>query len=161
MVQLCKGTLKDVVDVLTQQEADALIEIIKNIRDTNVTFSFPITGDYKKIDLDSADGKQSFIVDVNRKGCVNLIKKCTYQGRYQRDTPLLRLDVGGADHMNPDGQIIRGNHLHIYREGYGDSFAIVAPPDISNADDLFQTLIDFLVYFKTANARFLEIEVVI
>ena len=26
-------------------------------------------------------------------------------------------------HKNPDGKIIKGAHIHIYKEGYGDKFA--------------------------------------
>lgn len=147
--------------LLTQQEADSLIEILKNIKDIEPTFTFPFPGDYKKLDLVSEDGRHAFIVDVNRKGNINFIKKCTYQGRYQKDTPLLRLDIEAPEHTNPDGVTVPGNHMHIYREEYGDRFAIPIPPEIINPDDLFQTLIDFLVYFKTTNAKLLEIETVI
>lgn len=149
------------VVLLTQQEAETLIETLKSIKDTNTTFAFPIPGDYKKLELSSMDGKYTFIVDVNRKGSINLSKKCTYQGRYQKDTILLRLDIGGPDHTNPDGETICGSHLHVYKEGFGDKVAIALPPEITGSDDLFQTLIDFLIYFKTDNAKQLEIEEVI
>ena len=31
------------------------------------------------------------------------MEKCTYQGRYQKSITLLRLDIGAAEHTNPDG----------------------------------------------------------
>lgn len=109
----------------------------------------------------SSDGKYSFIVDVNRKGYINFLKKCTYQGRYQKDVTLLRLDIDGPEHTNPDGSILPRTHLHIYREGFGDRFAIAVPPEIKNTDDLIETLIEFLEYFSVSNTNKLEIETVI
>ena len=147
--------------MLSQKEADALIEVLKEIKDLSGTFPFPQPGDHKKINLVSADGKHSFIVDINRKGYINFIKKCTYQGRYQKDIILLRLDINGPEHTNPDGEVLPGTHLHVYREGFGDRFAIAVPPDIGNTTDFVQTLIDFLVYFRTTNANSLEVETVI
>lgn len=146
--------------MLTQQEADALIEALKDIQNVESVFSFPPPGDSKTIDLVSTDKKHEFIVDVNRKGNVSISKECTYQGRYRRDIPLLRLDVGGPKHTNPDGEELPGTHLHIYRERYGDRYAIAVPEEIKDTNDLFQTLIDFLIYFKAVNADKLEIETV-
>lgn len=146
--------------MLSQQEADALIEMLKNIKKVESPFTFPFPGECRKLDLISEDGKQSFIVDVNRKGNINFIKKCTYQGRFQKDIPLLRLDLEGPEHTNPDGELVSGNHMHIYRENFGDRFAIPVPPEIIDPNDMFKTLIDFLSYFKATNAKLLEIEMV-
>lgn len=146
--------------MLSQEEANNLIEELKEIKGASGTFPFPQVGEGKRIDLRSLDGKHDFIVDVNRKGSINLLKKCTYQGRYQRDNILLRLDVEGPEHTNPDGEVLPPTHLHIYTEGYGDRFAIAVPPDFLNTEDLIQTLIDFLTYFKASNAGSLEIETV-
>lgn len=146
--------------MLSQEEADSLIEALKEIKDLSGTFPFPRPGEYKKIDLLSQDGKHSFVVDVNKKGSINFSKKCTYQGRYQKDIPLLRLDVEGPEHTNPDGEVLPKTHLHVYKEGLGDRFAIAVPSDFSNTEDLVQTLIDFLIYFKASNADSLEIEMV-
>ena len=146
--------------MLSQEEANSLIEYLKEIKDLSETFPFPQPGEDKKLDLVSSDGKHAFIVDINRKGYINFSRKCTYQGRYQKDVILLRLDVDGPEHTNPDGTILPKTHLHIYREGFGDRFAIGLPSDINNTNDLIQTLIDFLKYFKTTNADNLEIETV-
>lgn len=156
MIKMVLGS----VDMLSQKEADSLIEILKEIRDQGQVFTFPQPGEYKKIEVVSTDGKHVFIVDVNRKGSVNIYKKCTIQSRYQKDVPLLRLDINGPDHTNPDGETICGSHLHIYREGYGDKYAFPVPPSIPNTDDLIQALIDFLKYFKTTNVDSLAIEMV-
>lgn len=146
--------------MLSQKEADSLIEELKEIRELNGPMPFPQPGSYQKLDLVSSDGEHSYIVDIQRKGYINYIKKCTYQSRFRKDVILLRLDVEGPEHTNPSGEKLPSTHLHVYREGLDDKFAIPAPPEFSNTDDLIQTMIDFLVYFKTTNTDSLEIETV-
>ena len=41
----------------------------------------------------------------------------------------MRLDLAGPPHRNPDGQEIACPHLHIYRQGYGDTWAYAALAD--------------------------------
>jgi hypothetical protein len=58
---------------------------------------------------------------------------------------LLRLDVNGAPHRNPDGVEVPCPHIHVYREDYGDKWAFPIPPGkFENLDDLNMTLDDFL-----------------
>lgn len=147
--------------MLTQQEADELIAALKHIRAEDAQFPFPAPGQSARLNLYAKDSKQEFIVDVNRRGYLNLVKRCTYQGRYHKDIILLRLDVAGPEHTNPDGQVLPGTHLHIFREEYADKYAVPIPPEIVNPDDLYQTLIDFLTYFKTINTDILEMQTVI
>ena len=148
--------------MLTQEEADNLISELKEIREISGAIPFPEPGIYQKLDLVSSDRERTYIVDIQRKGYMNYVKKCTYQGRYRKDIILLRLDIDGPEHTNPgpDGEKLPKNHLHIYREGLDDKFAIPVPPNIKDTDDLIQTLIDFLAYFKVTNADSLEIETV-
>lgn len=147
--------------MLKQDEADKLISVLKRVRDNQNPINFPGVGEDNKVDLESEDGNEQFIVDINRKGTIRIARKCTFQGRYRKYIPLLRLDIGGPDHTNPDGEEINGDHVHIFKEGYGDRFAIPLPPDITNPDDLIQTLIDFLSYFNTIDADKLDIQTVI
>lgn len=97
----------------------------------------------------SLDGRDKFLIDINRKGTIK-ISKCTYQNRYRNDI-LLRLEIDGPPHTNPDGNIIKGTHLHICKEGYGDSWAYPLPDIFTNTKDLTTTLIQFLEYCKTIN----------
>ena len=137
-----------------------LISMLKNLVNTDEQFAFPSTGEHKMLDLISEDSRYKFIVDVNRKGYINISKRA-YQARYRKDIVLLRLDVCGPPHANPDGVVLSGNHLHVYKEGYEDKIAIDIPDEIVNPDDMYQTLIDFLVYFKTLNINKLKIQVTI
>ena len=58
---------------------------------------------------------------------------------------LMRLDLDGPPHRNPDGEEIACPHLHIYSEGWGDKLAIAVPVDkYSNTSDLFATCEAFM-----------------
>ena len=65
-----------------------------------------------------------------------------------RQTAILaRLDFGGPPHRNPDGEEIESPHLHIYREGYADKWAIPLPQDsFPDSSDPWQLLEDFIGY---------------
>jgi len=108
---------------------------------------FLIPGDAIQMELRSLDDIESFLVDVNRKGRIRL-SKCTYQERYEVVEILLRLDVGGPTHVNPDGEEVPCPHLHVYREGFATKWARPAPPDFSSTSDLTITLEHFLKYCK-------------
>jgi len=49
-------------------------------------------------------------------------------------------------HTNPDGEIITGNHLHIYKEGYGDKIAQPLPDIFTNPENPLKTLREFMKY---------------
>ena len=146
--------------MLTQEEVDVFLEILKQIKSAGELLSFPGPGEYKSLNLISEDSKHEFLVDINRKGYLNDAKKYTYQARYRKDIILLRLDIDGPEHTNPDGTVLPGRHLHVYKEGCDDRWAIEVPQEIINPDDMYQTLIDFLKYFKTTNADMLKMQTV-
>jgi MoaA/NifB/PqqE/SkfB family radical SAM enzyme len=57
----------------------------------------------------------------------------------------MRLDIDGAPHRNPDGELIPCPHLHIYRENFGDKWAYPLPQGkFRNLSDLFRTFEDFM-----------------
>ncbi|MAT16276.1 MAG: hypothetical protein CMJ46_13515 [Planctomyces sp.] len=132
--------------MLKQEEVEKLLSMPKKL--TAVTsIQFPILDEYIELDANSVDESERFIFDVSRKGRFKLLK-CTYQERYLKTEALLRLDVDGPPHTNPDGQRIECPHLHIYREDFGDRWAIPAPPNLVIANDLVRTLKNFLSYAK-------------
>jgi len=131
--------------MLTQAEADALMAMVKRLVN-KATIQFPLLGDMLQLDVISDDGRESFIIDINRKGKVKATK-CTYQERYRVIEILVRLDVDGPPHDNPDGTTIPCPHLHIYREGFADKWAIPVPPkQFADTADLVKTLREFLDY---------------
>ncbi|MFH1264523.1 MAG: hypothetical protein ABIK89_02265 [Planctomycetota bacterium] len=143
--------------MLSQQRADQLIDLPKGCVNLS-PIQFPLPGQAIQLELKSLDDKESFLVDVNRKGRIKL-SKCTYQERYEVVEILLRLDVGGPPHVNPDGEEVVAPHLHIYREGFGDKWARPAPPDFSSTDNLPRTLEHFLKYCKVPEVPSIQLGV--
>ena len=136
---------------LSQAEADALIAMEKLPVDDK-PLKFPDPGGRLAIPLVSTDKREYFVLDVQR----NRIKvaKATFQERTRQVVTLMRLDIAGAPHRNPDGIEIPCPHLHIYREGYGDKWAVPAPrdryPDVAN---LFAALESFLRHCNIASPK--------
>lgn len=127
---------------LTQDEANALIAMEKHRLDDTL-FVFPNPGYRLSVPLISADKRESFLLDIAR-GQIKLTK-ATFQNRARQVVILLRLDLDGPPHRNPDDEEVPCPHLHIYREGFGDKWAVPAPADIyTNTADLFQTFEAFL-----------------
>jgi len=85
--------------MLTQSEANALINLPKK-SNSDEDYSFPYPGNILTIPIISQDEQENFLLDVNR-GSIRL-SKCTYQERYQQMIILIRLDVDGPPHSNPE-----------------------------------------------------------
>jgi len=130
--------------VLTQQRADTLMNMQKVIP-ASAPITFPLLNEEICLEAQSRDGRETFNYYVNRKGTIKLTK-CTYIERYAVIENLVRLDLDGAPHTNPDGQTIPCPHIHIYREGFGDKWAFPLPPIFTNTNDLVRTFQDFLAY---------------
>jgi hypothetical protein len=129
---------------LTQSEADALIEMEKHSVDNGLV-DLPDLGGVISVPLVSANPKhrEKFLLDISR-GRIDLIKG-THQMRGRQVIALVRLDFGGQPHRNPDGEEVGSPHLHIYREGFGDKWAVPVPEDrFQNLVDRWKTLFDFL-----------------
>ncbi len=93
---------------LTQEEADALIAMPKN-RTTDDIFYFPGRGRSVTIPLVSDDKRENFFLDL-RRGRIDLLK-ATYQNRARQTVVLIRLDLAGAPHRNPDDMEVACPHL--------------------------------------------------
>lgn len=105
-------------------------------------FDLPGPNESIKLDVISKDKTEKFHLDLDRRGKLEL-HKCKLQNRYQKE-PIIRLEIDAPPHRNPDGTITSRNHIHIYREGYGLSWAY----DISTLDkNLFKNLLNFIDIF--------------
>lgn len=139
---------------LTQAEADLLINMPK-VRTNEQVWDYPSFGGSISIPLTSRDKKENFILDVSR-GQIDLLKG-KYQNRGRQVVVLIRLDFGGAPHRNPDGTEIACPHLHLYREGFADKWAIEVPRDrFQGLADFWQTLQDFMRYCNIIEPPFIE-----
>lgn len=139
---------------LTQAEADALIAMDK-LRVNDDRWNYPGLGGSISIPLSSIDKRENFILDISR-GKIDLLKG-PYQNRSRQVVVLVRLDFGGQPHRNPDDREIASPHLHLYREGYGDKWAIPIPANkFPNISDLWQTLEDFMRYCNIIEPPIIE-----
>ena len=129
---------------LTQSEATAFIAMDK-IPANDKLIELPDFGGSISVLLKSQNGPEDFILDYRR----NQIKfsKRTHQLRARKNIGLVRLDLNGPPHRNPDKQKIGSSHLHLYREGWGLKWAKQIPKkDFPHLDNTYKTLKDFLKY---------------
>jgi hypothetical protein len=139
---------------ITQSEANGLITMPK-VRFDDQQYVYPGTGGAISVPLISQDKRENFLLDVSR-GRINLLKG-KYQTRARQVVVLVRLDFGGPPHRNPDDEEIACPHLHIYREGFADKWAMPAPTSaFPNTNDLWQTLTDFMQYCNIVEPPLLE-----
>ena len=104
---------------------------------------FPEPGGRLAIALTSIDKRENFMLDVTRAQIK--ITKTTYQNRARAAIVLMRLDLDGPAHRNPDDEEVPCPHLRIYREGHADKWAIPAPVDrYTDPADIFLTLEAFI-----------------
>ncbi len=139
---------------LTQAEADALIRMEKR-RANEQRYDFPWQGEKLILPLQSPDKRESFFLDISR-GRIDLAKT-RYQNRARQVVILVRLDLAGAPHRNPDGSEISCPHLHVYREGFGDKWAKPVPAEyFSNTSDIWSVLQDFMRYCNITQPPYIE-----
>lgn len=101
---------------------DALrhIQIEKTIIEDMI--KFPEQNEYILLNATSRGNiNQKYLIDINRKRAI--LSRCTFQKRIHNSIPLVRLDIGNKPHKNPDGEVLEGNHIHIYKEGYNLAWA--------------------------------------
>jgi hypothetical protein len=96
-------------------------------------------------ELLGADPHERFLLDLWR-GTIKL-SKLKFQTRGRKVIVLVRLDIDGAPHTNPDGERLSGTHIHLYREGYEDKWAFpVDGARFGNLADIYQAFQDFCSY---------------
>lgn len=129
---------------LTQAEADALLAMEK-LSESDDLREFPSPGERIEISLVSANKRERFFLDLSRSELV--IAKGTYQNRARQVIVLARLDFGGKPHRNPDDEEVAAPHLHLYRQGFGDKWAIPVPPEKFRDLDSLQTMFEDFMRF--------------
>ena len=127
-----------------QAEADRLIAMPKRRRDDTIWY-FPGPGDSLKIPVIAVDKTEEFLIDIGRSRIV--LNKVSYQARWQSVVILVRLDLAGAPHRNPDGAEIPCPHIHIYREGFADKWARpLAAVEFSSSGDIVVVCDEFMTF---------------
>lgn len=141
---------------MTTETANALIEVAKILMDK--TYRLPPIGAQSSLTLFSEQSrKETFTVHINRKARID-------PGKYTLllsvpEEGLLRIDVHGRDHINPDGSKVPCPHIHmrIKDTGKWDVWAYDLPSVFGDSEDIVITLRDFLQYCNTNNIDQLEI----
>ena len=109
---------------LSQEEADMLIALKKVYRGVT-SIVFPNLGRRLNFKVFAKTANEEFLFDVTR-GRVKL-SKFTFQSRARKTIVLARLDINGSPHRNPDGEELGGTHIHVYKENFGDAYALPLP----------------------------------
>ena len=136
---------------MTKEKAQELIHVMKRILTTG-TYYLPAAGNMNSIPLQSIQSsKDRFKVYINRKSTI-VPNKYTLQLFYPEEG-LLRIDVNGRPHENPDGTKVSCPHIHfrIKDKGQWDQWAFELPAVFGNSEDCATTLKDFLQYCYTNN----------
>ena len=150
--------------VLTQQEADTLIAMDKQLADPSTPVVFPFPGSTVTVPLSSLDGRERFQLDLE---CGRALPRWKLQLRNKSVYILVRADFGGPDHRNPpsapsrrlaqyEGKRIPTPHLQRYVAGYGDQWATPLPADFTDPVDRATTWIEFLAYCNIVGAPQLQ-----
>lgn len=124
---------------MTDNEFKALMTMQKHIDDAKI--ELPLIGETgKTITVFSDTTSDVFAIDSDRKSRISLIKKKLQKRHMNTQERLIRLEIDARPHTNPDGQVLSRNHIHIFKEGYGLSFAY----DLESFDNkLFKDLSSF------------------
>lgn len=130
---------------MTEKEAIELINLLKEL--VNKQVYLPQNGMKKDILLKAKSSiiKKEFIININR-GSIN-VNKCSFVARTKgKNELLLRLDVNPTSkHKNPDGEIIQGTHMHIFKEDHEINYAI---PFNVDSENLIEACIAFFNHFN-------------
>ena len=123
---------------LTTQEAEQLIKMLKKTIEKEI--HLPSKGTNIRFDVQGRTKKHIFSISLYR-GKINPNKGNFTALIKRNNTVLLSLDTSpAAQHMNPDGQVIKGPHWHIYTEEYGRNYAYPAV-NITDSDFVKNTLL--------------------
>ena len=129
--------------LLTQSEADELLALPK-LSALKVVFTWLKNTRQEEVFVELAGKERKFVLNLKRNPFEIRLHLRTKGG----NVGLARID-NAAQHMNPDGNVLLGSHLHWYREGFGLAWA--ESIDWYDTTRPLDTLAKFL---EIVNARF-------
>lgn len=129
---------------ITQEEAERLIKMVK--QSLIDTIDFPSRGKTKEFDVIGDTKQDVFLISIYR-GKIRPFKY-NFGARIKKNgIMLMELHINETSvHCNPDGEKIKGNHWHVYRENYGREFAF--PAEDLNSELFVDNTIMFLEKFN-------------
>ncbi|UNU73031.1 hypothetical protein LU293_08080 [Moraxella nasovis] len=139
--------------MITDEQARAFIEILKHILGKPIDFDFT----KKVINIKDDIGREEYLLDI----IPNRIKpsKISTTLRVRKNVLLVRLDVNGPPHRNPDDTEIPCPHLHVYKQGYELKWAYPVPPIFGDCTSLANYLDSFCQHCNIRGKIFLQIPI--
>lgn len=132
------------VELITQDEFDHLMALEK-VALQSVSYKYPDLGGTLTVPLESVSRDERFTMNIGR-GYVK-VSKVSFHKRVRSSIGLVRVDLDGSPHKNPDGQLIDCPHIHLYREGYELKWAEPLPTEhfkqSADAMVVFDELLNF------------------
>lgn len=132
--------------LISNREAIQLIEMSK--RPGSEVINCPDWETKEIYEFESAGGREKFKMDFYRGRSIQM--KATHHLRARKSVGLVRVAVNTGGHKNPDGTEVGPNHIHLFRQGAGLSYAY---PLSEVTENFFQTpnnltslIRDFLLY---------------
>lgn len=101
---------------MTNDEFKDLITLTKYFADTDIHLPAPGEKLLSPLSVLSASTKDSFFIDVDRKGTIAISKKKLQNRHNNSGTVLIRLEIDCRPHMFCDGSLSSRNHIHIFDE---------------------------------------------
>lgn len=132
---------------MTQEEFVSLMKLEKVFSDD--TAELPPSGKSAVFDLESTSTNDRFFLDIDRRGRIELLRY-KIQNRYARTKlPLVRIDINGSTHTNPDGHRISRNHIHVYKETEDDTGNLPWAYELDELDGFDFESLEFMEIFDS------------
>jgi hypothetical protein len=122
--------------MLSQEKAEELILQAKLAAKSDV-FTWLHNQQQEELLLSAGDRELQFLLTLKR----NPFEVKAQLRTRDRHIPLVRMD-NALQHVNPDGTVLRGPHLHWYKEGHGVAWA--EPIDWYKTEAPMDTIFTFL-----------------
>ncbi len=126
---------------LSQAKTQALLSQVKEAARQDI-FTWEHNQQQEELVLAVGDRDLEFLLTLKR----NPFEVKAQIRTRERHIPLARID-NAAQHINPDGEIIRGGHLHWYKEGCGLAWAQAV--DWYRPSSPVETVLKFLELIQT------------
>ena len=128
--------------LITQIEYESLMQLLKEFKERN-----PLSlKEHWSREIIAPETGDSFMLDFYN-GRIEF-KKFSINKRYRNTIILIRYCSHGV-HTNPDGIQFTGSHLHLYKEGFDDKFAVgIGTIGATSSSTIVEVLEKFLDYCK-------------
>lgn len=132
-------------EISTQEEYDRIISLKKAFE--SKTLFFPKGGAKQRFNVLSIDEREKIVIFLGSHSMD--AKKYTSHSMYQDNSGLLRIELGASvSHTNPNGETIRGPHIHYFVPGYGICWAKPLVEIINESGLSYEQLEDFQLVFE-------------